>query len=267
MIVDFEELRNYDFKLSNINIFHQRPVYRELNQPYRRYNGFLYILHGSCRYFFQDGSFELTPGSVVYLPVSSVHSMIVDTPEIEFYRIDFTLEIHGEVALFSETPMKMCSTASAEFAEAIQTLADRYQFVHDTVAKTELLCTIFRTLGDMSVSPAKEKLAPAVAYILKHLTEGIDCKALARLCSLSTAQLYNLFHAQYGMTPLAYRDSLLLRRAVLLLRDGTFSVTEIAEMLGFESVSYFSRFFKKHRGVSPSAYIKYKNSGVIAQEL
>lgn len=267
MIVDFEKLGTYEFRLSNINIFHQKPVYRELHQRYRNYNGFLYILHGQCRYFFRDESFVLTPGSVVYLPISSAHSMVIDSPEIEFYRIDFRLEIDGELALFSDAPLKLCSTASAELAEAIQTLADRYQFVQDTVAKTELLCTIFRTLADMTANPAKEKLAPAIAYLLEHLTEGIDCRDLAQLCSLSTAQFYNLFNAQYGMTPLAYRDSLLMRRATLLLRDGTFSVTEIAETLGFDSVSYFSRFFKKHRGISPSAYVKYKNGGGNASEL
>jgi AraC-like DNA-binding protein len=58
------------------------------------------------------------------------------------------------------------------------------------------------------------------------------------------------------MTPLEYRDALLMGRAKLLLRDGTFSIKEIADVLGFESVSYFSRFFKKNRGLSPSQYMK-----------
>ena len=57
------------------------------------------------------------------------------------------------------------------------------------------------------------------------------------------------------MPPLEYRSSLLAKRASQLLREGSFSVTEVAEMLGFESVSYFSRFFKKHKGISPSKYI------------
>ena len=33
-------------------------------------------------------------------------------------------------------------------------------------------------------------------------------------------------------------------------------MTEIADILGFESVSYFSRFFKKHTGLSPARYKK-----------
>lgn len=261
MIIDLEKLKNYDFSLSKINIFHQKPAYRHNQLQSRRYNGFLYILHGECRYLFQDGSFSLSPGSLVYLPMGSAHTLMVDSPEIEFYRIDFRLQIDGEVALFYDAPLKLCHRASPEVAEAIQTLADRYEFAQDTVAKAELLCRIFRGICDMSVNPRREKLAPAIGYLLEHMTEGINCQKLAQLCSLSTAQFYNLFHQEYETTPLEYRDTLLMRRATLLLRDGTFSVSEIAEALGFESASYFSRFFKKHRGISPTEYVKQKNSG------
>ena len=100
MIIDLEKLGNYDFRLSNINIFHQKPVYREVNQRYRNYNGFLYIIHGKCRYFYGDECFTLIPGSVVYLPISSNHRMIVDSPEIEFYRIDFGWKLTKNLYFF-----------------------------------------------------------------------------------------------------------------------------------------------------------------------
>ena len=92
MLINFEKLRAVDFSLSNIHVFHQRPVYREIHQKYRNYNGFLYILEGKCRYYFHDEMFTLGPGSLVYLPLGSAHNMFVDTPKIEFYRIDFRLE-------------------------------------------------------------------------------------------------------------------------------------------------------------------------------
>lgn len=256
MILPLSDLKNHDFSLSKIHIFHQKPVYRELNPRGRKSNGFLYILRGNCHYYHENGDFSLEAGSVVYLPYGSRHKLVIESEDIEFYRIDFRLEVGGEVALFSDHPIKLCRTAPAECAEAIQALAEGYQFVQDTVAKAALLCTVLRSLSSVVHSPRKEKLAPATNYLLEHLTEKVSCTFLAEKCCLSTAQFYNLFHAEYGMPPLEYRNKLLLRRATLLLRDGSFSVTEIADMLGFESVAYFSRFFKKHKGVSPSQYLK-----------
>ena len=258
MLLDFEALKNHEFSLSGINIFRQKPSYRVLEQACRQVNGFLYLLRGEGEYRFEDQSFSIVPGTLVYLPVRSSHTLLVKSPTIEFYRIDFTLKVDGEETLFSETPLKLCDTASPDLSEAVLTLAEQYQFAQDTVAKTELLCAIFRAVSAVSTSPRREKLAPAVQSLIENLTEGIDCKALAKSCALSTAQFYHLFREEYGMAPLEYRDTLLMRRAALLLKDGSFSVTEIAETLGFESVSYFSRFFKKHRGLSPSAYLKQK---------
>lgn len=252
MILTINELRKQDFQLSKINIFHQKPRYRNLSVKRRGANSFLFILHGSCTYSSDSGSFELVPGSVVYLPYGSAHRMEVHSEDIEFYRVDFDVTVENEIVLFSNAPQKMCHLVPNECMEAVQTLLAHCQFVHNSIRKTELMCTIFRTLATKPANARKERLAPAVQYLLEHLTERIDCSSLAQACNLSSAQFYNLFREVYHMPPLEYRDSLLMNRAVILLQDDTFSVAEVAEMLGFESVSYFSRFFKKYRGISPS---------------
>lgn len=255
MLISIDQLSEYDFQLSNIRIIHQKPTYRLLNNKGRRVNGFIYILRGNCTYSFGEGSFTLVPGSVAYLPVGSVHTLKILSDDIEFYRIDFTLTINGEVAYFSNMPLKMCHVATKECAQAIQELGDGYQFIHDSIRKTQLMCAVFHCLATAFMDPRRERLAPAVQQILEHLTDKFDSKDLAKACNLSTAHFYNLFYTQYQMTPLAYRDSIILERAVFLLQDGILSVTQIAEMLGFESVAYFSRFFKKHKGVSPSKFL------------
>ena len=252
MILSLRQLRQYDFQLSGINIFHQKPRYRTLEVRRRGTNSFLYILEGSCTYSYSGGSFSLEPGSVVYLPYGSSHHLDIHSEEIAFFRIDFHLTVGEEIVLFSNVPLKMCHTATEESMAAVQTLMEHCQFVHNSIRKTELMCTIFRTLTGSSSSARRQRLSPAIGYLREKLTEKVDCSGLAKACNLSSAQFYNLFHEEYGMSPLEYRDSLLMDRALLLLRDGSFSVTEVAEMLGFESVSYFSRFFKKHHGVPPS---------------
>ena len=67
---------------------------------------------------------------------------------------------------------------------------------------------------------------------------------------------YELFRAEFGVSPLSYRDRLLVRRAKTMLEAGDIPVKEIALSLGFETAAYFSRFFKKQTGMTPMTYKK-----------
>ena len=44
--------------------------------------------------------------------------------------------------------------------------------------------------------------------------------------------------------------------AEILLQDSTYNITEISEIVGYENPLYFSRIFKKVKGLSPSEYRK-----------
>jgi len=57
-----------------------------------------------------------------------------------------------------------------------------------------------------------------------------------------------------GQPAKATIDSMLLRESEQLLHQTTLSVKELAYELGFQSASSFSRFFKRHKGISPAAY-------------
>lgn len=259
MIIPFSELKNYNFSLSSINVIYQKPAYRILKVNKRTYNGFLYIKHGECKYLFNKQEIRLSPGALIYLPSLSKHTLVITSEEFEFYRVNFTLHINNEVALFSSEPMKITDYAPAECVDAIRSLDEDYRFEDDTIAKTGKLCTILSSLQKSKLSPRAKKLAPALTYMNDHLTD-FNCRHLASLCYLSTAQFYNLFSEEFSLTPLEYRDKLLIQRAVVLLKSGEITISEVSSMLGFEDPAYFSRFFKKHKGVPPSAYLKKANN-------
>ena len=253
MIIDFNDLRKYDFQISDINVIHQKPRYRRLVVNNRPTNGFLFIVHGVCRYISDAGEFSLKPDSVVYLPAGSRHVLEIDSEDIEFFRIDFRIKTDGELVLFSDFPIKICDGAPAECLETIRALIYACQYANNSIRNTELMYTLLRILSVTLTNHRKDRLSPAISYIVEHLTDDIDCGMLARLCHLSSSQFYNLFREEYKTSPLAYRDLLLMQKATILLQD-MLSITEVADILGFESVSYFSRFFKKHSGVSPLKY-------------
>lgn len=252
MLLNLDELRNYDFSVSGIQVFYQKPAFRQQRHYSRRCNGFVYLLRGKCRFSYENGSFVMEPDAVCYLPTGSNHLFEILEEGTEIYRIDFQVTVGGEIALFSDGPILISEKPTAECMEIMHKMVNNYAIIQNSVAKMELLCALFRSLARSAAS--RKRTAPAVQYLQKHPVERISVGDLAGLCNLGTAQFYNLFQTEFGMTPLAYRDGLLLQRAEIFLQDGEFSVGEVAEMLGFESAAYFSRFFKKHRGVSPSRF-------------
>ena len=254
MIVPFDELKKHDFLMSDIHVFFQQPSYRTLTQKSRICNSFLYIQKGCCRYTFENGEFTLSDGAVTYLPFGSRHLLTITSDVIRFYRVDFTLRIDGEVVLFSDHPIKITDAASPECVEAITALERDYGMGEDNIMKMQKLCTIFSCLQKKEASKNTKRLMPAVRHLQENPTDHVNCADLASLCFLSTSRFYDLFHAEFGVTPLEYRDQLILHRAKALLSSGDISVTETALAVGFENAAYFSRFFKKHTSLSPSEY-------------
>jgi len=96
------------------------------------------------------------------------------------------------------------------------------------------------------------------AYIEeKFLTENISCEHLAELCGISYSYFQRIFSQKYGISPKRYIIQLKVNYASDLLKSGEYSVSQTAEMSGFDDLYFFSRQFKEYVGMSPQ---KYKNN-------
>ena len=252
MILPFEELPKREFALCDIKVIRQEPSFRVLEHKSRPCNGFIYVLKGNCRYLFEGGEFTLSEGSVAYLPLGSCHRLEIMEEGISFYRVDFTLFVDRELAFFSDRPIKLCDNAPPECAEAIGELEGSYLVGESSIKRTEKLCAVLSSLQRSAGGADSKRLMPAVRYLQENAASGVSCAKLAELCFLGSSRFYDLFQKEFGMSPLEYRDRLLLRRASDLLSAGDVSVKEVAFAVGFDNAAYFSRFFKKHSGVSPS---------------
>ena len=73
---------------------------------------------------------------------------------------------------------------------------------------------------------------------------------------MSVSKLKLLFRSKVGKGPIDYLICLRVEKAKLLIRKGELNISQVAEMLGFSSLHYFSRVFKRATGMSPSEYGK-----------
>ena len=98
----------------------------------------------------------------------------------------------------------------------------------------------------------KEKIFKAKEIIMKHLNNPLTIPQIALSIGLNQCYLKKGFKEIYGMTVYDFIQEQRMLKAKLLLKENKFSVSQVAEQIGFSSISNFSSAFKKHTGVFPS---------------
>ncbi len=123
-------------------------------------------------------------------------------------------------------------------------------------AKTYELLTM---LGELELSSkprnyAYRKIEPALQRIDREKIGAVTVAELARICSMSQSSFRKLFLQEMNMPPSRYMQERKFNRAVSLLQNSELSILEIAMESGFQDMFYFSRFFRKMTGMSPTQW-------------
>lgn len=130
---------------------------------------------------------------------------------------------------------------------------------------TEMLVRIVRErLGTCTQAPEAEpphvemfkgvNVAALMQYIHFNYSRIICLEDLSALAGVNRTALISIFKELYGTTPLQYINRIRLMKAKELLANTDASVSEIAELVGFQSLHYFSRFFKAKEQCTPMEF-------------
>ena len=92
--------------------------------------------------------------------------------------------------------------------------------------------------------------------IKTHLFSNLKLEDLAKLCHLSLSSFKREFKKEFNDSPNNYFNKKKLEKAKELLNITDISIGEIAYETGFNDPLYFTRFFKKRMGLSPTDYRK-----------
>ena len=141
---------------------------------------------------------------------------------------------------------------------------EEYPFGADQLIKLRLETLLISLIRDVKkLQQSSEDIIDEITdienihqYICEHYTEKILLDNICFIFGTNKTTLCNSFKKKYNSTVLNYINHLRIKDAKSLLRQNELSVTEISEMLGFNSIHYFCRVFKKTTGQSPKEYIK-----------
>ena len=111
-----------------------------------------------------------------------------------------------------------------------------------------------QALGD---GGGRKAVAMAIQYIEDHFGENMKLTDLTGYVNLSVSYFSALFKRTTGIGVIEYLNKTRIKKAKeMFANHRDYSVSEVAYMVGFDNLSYFSKTFKKYEGMTPAEYRK-----------
>lgn len=208
----------------------------------------LYLIKPGQRHYSQDP------------PDPSPHVWVIGLLVNETVQFPFAL---------SELPDVIRDMRDPDLLEAMRRLIDEYsarqrqwEWVCAVLAQELLLrASRFAEFGGGAAQLGSGGVhAEAVSRARRHIHfcfhEPITVAKLASEARMSPQRFSAVFRQVCGKAPMDYVIDVRLDRASELLREGRLTVSQIAAHTGFSSVHYFSRLFRRRRGMTPTDYAR-----------
>lgn len=94
-----------------------------------------------------------------------------------------------------------------------------------------------------------------IDYVHENFNKEISNKDIAKIFGFNANYISDMIKKHTGFSLRKYILHIRITKALAALESGRYNITEIARMCGFNDAGYFSRYFKKETGVSPTEYI------------
>lgn len=154
------------------------------------------------------------------------------------------------------------------FLEAMVREAEKKAINYEAVCQGMLEAFLAKLvqLESLSLTPAvgrrsSRECAIVKRYIDNNYKENITLDSLAEMTHVSKYYLVHSFHRENGISPITYLIKRRIRESKYLLENTDYTLSQIAQMLGFSSQSYFSQSFKREEMISPKEYRKRSKRG------
>jgi AraC-like DNA-binding protein len=188
--------------------------------------------------------------------VKEIKSLRRDVPVIFLTDIttsDITVKAH-------RTGARVCFEKPVNFFELRSTVENMLKTKRTSREERTAFITYENTETDGPVclidSDVPVHIIKSVSYIEDNVSRLISLDDLAKKAHLSKYHFCRLFKKCTGLSPLEFVKIIRISKAKELLRKKNYTVSEVAEEVGFNDLSNFERQFRQITGITPSSYRK-----------
>lgn len=261
----------------------------DFNMPIRHYHNeyeIYYLIEGESYYFIEGKTYHIKRGNLVFISPGQIHkTSSVSTRECFNERIVLNFSDQDIEAFFSSTMGESLKPFFERYNGVIyldkkrQTLVEGlFEEIHSELESKNScyymsvllkICSILLIVEryhiidknienkSKAVTSGKHtKVEDAANYIHSNYTENISLDALSKALYVNKSYLSRIFREITGYTVNEYITIQRIKKAKELLKDSDYNITHIAELLGYDSITYFERMFKAYEKMSPTEYRK-----------
>jgi len=217
---------------------------------------FICVVDGECVHLVQGEEFRMQRGDVFLLEPGVWHCFLSQNERAEVLGLSVEREEFLRFANAYGAPLPDIIAEKRFFKIPIQELVFLYPDRMEHYSMQLLLSKLIYYLlayQDSPVTAMPKNLADALIKMqeIEHLQEGIG--ALTRLSNYSHTHLQRLIKKYLGVSIHTYILELRMQTAYQMLVSSDLCIPEIAEQVGYQSLSHFCQTFKRFFGITPAS--------------
>ncbi len=220
-----------------------------------------FIQEGSAVLGVNDFRYNAREGHMLLIPQGASHQFRAGPKGLKTLEVKFSTKSDEITHLVSQIP-PFSLVKEAQVSELLFRIVNeglKKPHAHSLLSEALLVeSLVLMARGSISNMPMKAYPSPAIQaateYIYHHLGTNFSVVDMAKGCGYNQDYLYRTIKKTYGISAIAYVNRIRFEQAKRLMEHTDISLSEIAWNLGFDSIQYFSKFFRQHAGTSPTEY-------------
>lgn len=151
---------------------------------------------------------------------------------------------------------KEINTKQDDNLDIINYLSEARDFEELSSISLSLIRQISKNMISHVYKGNSQIITSALRYIHRNYQNKLSLQEVSEELHVNSSYFSALFRQEISMTFTDYLNQLRIGQACHLLSDTEMSIMEIAAAVGFDDQSYFTRVFRKYKGITPHAYRK-----------
>lgn len=230
-----------------------------------KYAELFYVLGGKGEFQIEQEFYPVSPKQLIIINPNVLHTEISYQDSPLEYAV---LGIEGlELSEYTEGENRFKILDFNEGDDITTCLRNILQETTDSQPGNQTVCQAYMeilivrlmrrinlSLNTTPLPSSSRQCAIVRRYIDAHYKENLTLEQLANISHLNKYYLVHSFKEEYGVSPINYQIDRRILESCVLLTQTDMSLSQISQVVGFSSPSYFSQMFRKSKGMSPTKY-------------